>query len=57
MYSWSPIMSPILLKNFFEKVIFHNFAEIEMTRNENWLFAAILKRFIIIIIIIIKGKR
>ena len=54
MYSWAPNFSQISLKNFFGKVFFRIFAEIEMTWNENRLFgrhfetvknlAAILKR-------------
>ena len=35
MYSWSPIMSQILLKNSFGILVFQIFAEIEMTQNEN----------------------
>ena len=38
MYSWSPNLSQISLKNSFGKVVFQNWAEIEMTRNENLLF-------------------
>ena len=38
MYSWSPNLSQISLKNSFGKVVFQIFAEIEMTRNENRLF-------------------
>ena len=38
MYSWSPNLSQISLKNSFGKVVFQILAEIEMTRNENWLF-------------------
>ena len=38
MYSWSPNLSQIFLKNSIGKVGFQIFAEIEMTRNENWLF-------------------
>ena len=38
MYSWSPNMSQISLKNSFGKVFFQILAEIEMTQNENWLF-------------------
>ena len=38
MYSWSPNLSQISLKNSFGKVVFQILAEIEMTRNENRLF-------------------
>ena len=38
MYSWSPKLSQISLKNSFGKVFFQILAEIEMTRNENRLF-------------------
>ena len=38
MHSWSPNLSQISLKNSFGKVVFQIFTEIEMTRNENWLF-------------------
>ena len=38
MYSWSPNLSQISLKNSFGKVVFQILAEIEMTRNENQLF-------------------
>ena len=38
MYSWSPNLSQITLKNSFWKVVFQILAEIEMTRNENRLF-------------------
>ena len=38
MYSWSPNLSQISLKNFLRKVFFQILAEIEMTRNENRLF-------------------
>ena len=38
MYSWSPYLSQISLKNSFGKVVFQILAEIEMTRNENRLF-------------------
>ena len=38
MYSWSPNLSQISLKNSFGKVVFHILAEIKMTRNENRLF-------------------
>ena len=39
MYSWSPNLSQISLKNFFGKVVFQILAEIEMTQNElNRLF-------------------
>ena len=38
LYSWSPTLSQISLENFFGKVVFQIFAEIEMTRNENRLF-------------------
>ena len=37
MYSWSPNLSQISLKNSFGKGVFQILAEIE-TRNENWLF-------------------
>ena len=38
MYSWSPNLSQISLKNSFGKVVFQILAGIEMTRNENRLF-------------------
>ena len=38
MFSWSPNLSQISLKNSFGKVFFQILAEIEMTRNENRLF-------------------
>ena len=38
MYSWSPNLSQISLKNSFGKVVFQILAEIEMSRNENRLF-------------------
>ena len=38
MYSWSPNLSQISLKNSFGKVVFQILAEIEMTQNENRLF-------------------
>ena len=38
MYSWSPNLSQISLKNTFGKMVFQILAEIEMTRNENRLF-------------------
>ena len=38
MYSWSPNLSQISLKNSFGKVFFLILAEIEMTRNESRLF-------------------
>ena len=38
MYSSSPNLSQISLKNSFRKVVFQIFVEIEMTRNENRLF-------------------
>ena len=38
MYSWSPNLSQISLKNSFGKVVFQILAEIEMTRNENRFF-------------------
>ena len=38
MYSWSPNLSQISLKNSFGKGVFQILAEIEMTRNENRLF-------------------
>ena len=37
MYSWSPNLNQISLKNSFGKVVFQILAEIEMTRNENRL--------------------
>ena len=39
MYSWSPNLSQISVKNSFGKVVFQIFAEIEMTQNENRLFS------------------
>ena len=38
MYSYSPSLSQISLKNSFGKVVFQNLAKIEMTRNKNRLF-------------------
>ena len=38
MYSWSPNLSLISLKNSFGKVVFQILAKIERTRNENRLF-------------------
>ena len=38
MYSWSPNLSQISLKNSFGKVVFQILAEIEMSRIENRLF-------------------
>ena len=38
MYSWSPNLSQISLKNSFGKVIFKILVEIEMSQNENRLF-------------------
>ena len=38
MYSWSPNLSQISLKNSFGKVVFQILAKIEMTQNENRLF-------------------
>ena len=38
MYSRSPNLSQISLKNSFGKVVFQILPEIEMMRNENWLF-------------------
>ena len=38
MYSWSPNLSQISLKNSFGKVVFQILAKIEMTRNKNRLF-------------------
>ena len=38
MYSWSPNLSQISLKNSFGIVVFQIMAEIEMSRNENRLF-------------------
>ena len=38
MYSWSPNLSQIWLKNAFGKVVFQILTEIEITRNENRLF-------------------
>ena len=37
-YSYSPSLSQISLKNSFGKVVFQNLAQIEMTRNKNRLF-------------------
>ena len=45
MYSWSPNLSQISLKNSFGKVVFQILTEIEMTRNQNRLLAAILKLY------------
>ena len=44
MYSWSPNLSHISLTNSFGKVFFQILAEIEMTRNENWLFGRHFER-------------
>ena len=38
MYSWTPNLSQISLKNSFEKVMFQIFAKIKMMQNENQLF-------------------
>ena len=38
MYSWSPNLSQISLKNSFGKVVFQIPAEIKLTRNKNRLF-------------------
>ena len=38
MYSCSPTLSQISLKNSFGKVVFHILAKIEMTQNKNRLF-------------------
>ena len=38
MYSWSPNLSQISLKNSFGKVVLQILAKIEMMRNENRLF-------------------
>ena len=38
MYSYSPTLSQISLKNSFGKMVFQILAKIEMTRNKNWLF-------------------
>ena len=38
MYSWSPIMSQMLLKNSFGKPVVHIFAEIKMTQSKNRSF-------------------
>ena len=38
MYSYSPTLSQISLKNSFGKVVFQISAKIEMTRNKNRLF-------------------
>ena len=38
MYSWSPTLSQISLKNSFGKKVFQILAKIEMTRNKNRLF-------------------
>ena len=40
MYSLSPNLSQISLKNFFGKVFFQILAEIKMMRNENRLFGS-----------------
>ena len=37
MYSWSPNLSQISLKNFFGKVVFQMLAKSEMTQNEKKL--------------------
>ena len=37
-YSYSPSLSQISLKNSFGKMVFQNLAKIEMTRNKNRLF-------------------
>ena len=39
MYSCSPTLSQISLKNFFGKVVFQILAKIEMMRNKNRLFS------------------
>ena len=38
MYPWSPNLSQISSKNSFGEVVFQILAEIEMFRNELWLF-------------------
>ena len=38
MYSCSPTLSQISLKNSFGKVVFQILAKIEMMRNKHWLF-------------------
>ena len=38
MYSWSPNLSQISLKNSFVNMVFQILAEIKMLRNENRLF-------------------
>ena len=38
MYSWSPNMNQISLKNSFGKVVFQIFAKMEMTQNESRSF-------------------
>ena len=46
MYSWSPNLSQISLKNSFGKVVFQIFAKIEMTHEMKiGYLAAILKRY------------
>ena len=45
MYSCSPTLSQISLKNSFGKVVFQISAKIEMTRNKIGYLAAILKRY------------
>ena len=45
MYSWSPNLSQISLKNSFGKVVFQILAEIEMTQNENRVFGCHLERY------------
>ena len=45
MYSWSPNLSQISLKNSLGKVVFQIFAKIKMMWNENRLLPTILKRY------------
>ena len=45
MYSYSPTLSQISLKNSFGKVVFQILAKIQMSRNKIGYLAAILKRY------------
>ena len=50
MYSWSPNLSQISLKNSFGKVVFQILAEIEMSWNENRLFGRHFETSILLVI-------
>ena len=50
-YSCSPILSQISLKNYFGKVFFPILAKIEMTRNKNQLFGRQFEKSTIFLIL------